>query len=61
MVRFYFLKSKIFVFKNVVICDSLNDLFNWSLKVIVMYNYCLFFMIIVYNNEEIKYNKVFIL
>lgn len=58
MVRSHSLKSKIFVSKNVVICDSLNDLFNRSPKATVTYNYCLFLMITVYNNEETKHNKV---
>lgn len=51
-------KSKNFVSKNVVRFDSLNDLFNRSPIARVTYNYCLFLMITVHNNEEIKHNEV---
>lgn len=51
-------KSKNVVSKNVVRSDSLNDLYNRSPIARVTYNYCLFLMITVHNNEEIKHNEV---
>lgn len=51
-------KSKNFVSKIVVRSDSLSDLYNRSPIARVTYNYCLFLMITVHNNEEIKYNEV---
>lgn len=44
--------------KYVVRCDNLNNLFNRSPKATGTYNFFLFLIITVYNNEEVKHNKV---